>query len=114
MLPLCPLPFPPHPKHHWTLFYHPSNVTVRNGRFYGGCCLLFLSFPSLFLAFSRVVISGRKLGKVKERNEIKLKSPLSLRKLLVPEAADVSGLIADSENVQPVLSITGVLIVLHM
>lgn len=53
---------------------------------------------------------------MEERNEIKLKSPLSLRKLLVPEAADVSGLVADSENgpLQPVLSITGVLIVLHV
>lgn len=98
MLPLCPLPFPPHPKHHWTLFYHPRNVTVINRRrFYGSCCLLFLLFICI-RTFSRIVISGRKLGKVKERNEIKLKSPLFLRKLLVSEAADVSDLIADSKN----------------
>lgn len=58
----------------------------------------FFSFFISTHAFSRIVISGRKLKKVKERNEIMLKSPLSLRKLLVPEAADVSGLVADSEN----------------
>lgn len=58
----------------------------------------FFSFFISTRAFSRIVISGGKLEKVKERNEIKLKFPLSPRKLLVPEAADMSGLIADSEN----------------
>lgn len=75
-----------------------------------------LSSHSLFLHvhFQEIVISGRKLGKVKERNEIKLKSPLFLRKLLMCQASLLTVKMGHYSTVQPVLSITGVLIVLHM
>lgn len=73
----------------------------------------FFSFFISTRAFSRIVISGRKLGKVKERNEIKLKS-LSLRKLLMFQASLLTVKMGHYSTVQPVLSITGVLIVLHM
>lgn len=94
----CPFPpfSPSHLKRHWTLFSHIRNVTMLPG-FCGGCCLF--SFFFIFTrAFSRIVISGRELGKAKKINEVEEKSALSLSKLLVPEAAEVSDLIADSEN----------------
>lgn len=59
---------------------------------------LFLFFLYFTHAFSRIVVSGRDLGKVKKTDEMKLKSPLSLSKLLVPEAAEVTGLVADGEK----------------
>lgn len=58
----------------------------------------FVPFLYFTHTLSRIVISGRGLGKAKKINEMKLKSPLFLSKLLVPEAAEVTGLIADGEN----------------
>lgn len=101
MLPLYTLLPPPHLEWHWTLFSHIRNVTVITGRrFCGACCLFFLFFLYFYTCIFKNCHfwKGVRKSKRDKWNEVEKKSPVSLSKQLVLEAAEVSGLIADGEN----------------